>query len=112
MDFMDGKPLHYRLKSEGGFLLYSVGEDGQDNGGDSTPPEPVLPNNRSPLWWKGRDAVWPMPATAEEIKEYEDKIIAKAKQNQEMELSRRVATSNAPPVVPEPNGSSTTTKTN
>jgi hypothetical protein len=110
MDVMDGKALRYRPKDEGGFLLYSVGEDGQDNGGDPTPPEPALPNNRSPWWWKGRDAVWPMPATAEEVKEYEDKIIAKVKQNQEMELSRRADMTNAPPVVPEPGGTNANTK--
>src|SRR5258708_23853024 len=31
MDFMDGKPLRYRLKPDGDFLVYSVGEDGVDN---------------------------------------------------------------------------------
>jgi len=111
MDVMDGKTLRYRPKDEGGFLLYSVGEDGQDNGGEPTILEPATGFNRAP-WWKGRDAVWPMPATAEEIKEYEDRLTAKVKQNEEMEATRRPATSNATPVVSEPSGSNTTTKTN
>jgi hypothetical protein len=37
MDFMDGKPLRYKLRSDGDFLLYSVGLDGVDNGGDPRP---------------------------------------------------------------------------
>jgi hypothetical protein len=63
-DFMDGKALRYRLRpGDDGFLLYSVGEDGKDDGGD-------------PAWqgekknyrriWDGRDAVWPSAATAQE----------------------------------------------
>jgi len=32
IDFMDGKPLRYRRKDDGTFLLYSVGEDGKDDG--------------------------------------------------------------------------------
>lgn len=111
IDFMDGKTLRYRTNNEGGFLLYSVGEDGEDNGGDLTPSGPAVSENRAP-WWKWRDAGWPMPATAEEIKAYEDKIIAKVKQNHETELSRPAASSNAPPVASEPNNSNTTTKTN
>ena len=33
-DPVDGKPLNYRLKADGTFLLYSVGENGKDDGGD------------------------------------------------------------------------------
>jgi hypothetical protein len=53
IDLMDGKPLRYQKKSDGTFLLYSVGEDGEDNGGD--------PVNGAKFWLKARDAVWPMP---------------------------------------------------
>ena len=38
IDLMDGKPLRYRRKDDGTFLLYSVGEDGKDDEGDSSPP--------------------------------------------------------------------------
>jgi hypothetical protein len=33
-DCMVGQPLRYRLKADGGYVLYSVGEDGKDDGGD------------------------------------------------------------------------------
>lgn len=57
-DFMDGRPLQYRPNGDGSFILYSVGEDGQDNGGD---PLPAVSDqhrqNDAP--WIGRDWVWP-----------------------------------------------------
>ena len=56
-DYMSAKPLGYRLKAEGSYVLYSVGEDGNDDGGDPTAP-PGHPNGL----WTGRDAVWPSPA--------------------------------------------------
>lgn len=35
-DLMNGHPLNYRLTHDGGFLLYSVGRDGVDDGGVAT----------------------------------------------------------------------------
>ncbi len=64
IDFMDGKPLRYKRQPDGNFLLYSVGEDGEDNGGD---PTPTTGNG----WLKGRDIVWPRAATAKEIEDYQ-----------------------------------------
>jgi hypothetical protein len=55
-DYMSAKPLCYHLRADGSCLLYSVGEDGKDDGGDPTPP-PGTP----PGLWEGRDAVWPSP---------------------------------------------------
>lgn len=55
-DPMSGKALRYRLK-DGGFALYSVGEDGVDNGGDATSLA-----GKKPALWEGRDAVWPVAA--------------------------------------------------
>lgn len=63
-DPMDGKPLRYQLNPDGSFVLYSVGENGVDDGGDPSPP-PQTPNSRR--WWQARDAVWPQPATPAEV---------------------------------------------
>ena len=60
-DFMGGHPLRYRLKPDGHYVLYSVGDDGADNGGDPTPSGG--PNGL----WAGRDAVWPSPAGAPSV---------------------------------------------
>jgi hypothetical protein len=38
LDYMTGKPLHYQLKNDGTFVLYAVGTDGVDDGGDATGP--------------------------------------------------------------------------
>ena len=63
-DYMDGKPLRYRLRQDGSFTLYSVGENGRDDGGDpNSPPEKKDSKNM----WYGLDLVWPMPATQEEV---------------------------------------------
>lgn len=80
IDFMDGKPLRYQRKDNDTFLLYSVGEDGVDNHGDGTviQPEPFL--NKS--WIKGRDAVWPTPATPEQVKQYEAEVLERFGQKQ------------------------------
>ncbi len=62
-DFMSGKPLRYRLNADGSFLLYSVGDDGKDDGGD---PNPSKPGDKPDLW-SGRDAVWPVASTNKPI---------------------------------------------
>jgi hypothetical protein len=63
-DLMNGKPLRYQPRPNGEFLLYSVGEDGEDDNGDATPTDSGFKYKN---WLKGRDAVWPLPATREEI---------------------------------------------
>src|ERR1043166_9521156 len=35
IDYMDGKPVKYRLRPDGSALLYSIGDDGSDDGGNS-----------------------------------------------------------------------------
>jgi hypothetical protein len=60
MDSMSGKPLAYRLKDDGGLLLYSVGEDGIDNGGDGS----WVSGAKTSLF-DARDAVWPAAAQSE-----------------------------------------------
>ncbi len=66
LDPSDGKALRYRLESDGKFKLYSIGEDGVDNGGDPSSKE----NATSFSWQMGRDIVWPQPATAEEAQTF------------------------------------------
>ncbi|HEY5913129.1 MAG TPA: hypothetical protein VJA21_21270 [Verrucomicrobiae bacterium] len=61
-DPMDGKPLRYRPNPDGTFLLYSIGENGVDDGGN---PKPLAEAPRQ--WWRARDAVWPLPATPEQV---------------------------------------------
>lgn len=57
VDFMVGQPLRYRLNGDGSFTLYSVAEDGVDNGGSAqATAEPTGPRRDSP--WSGQDWVW------------------------------------------------------
>ncbi|HEU6447580.1 MAG TPA: hypothetical protein VFV23_03990 [Verrucomicrobiae bacterium] len=64
IDPVDGNPLRYRRNADGTFLLYSIGEDGVDDGGN---PSPVV-SSTTFYWLRGRDWVWPQPATEAEIK--------------------------------------------
>ena len=61
VDYMDGQPLRYSRKDDGSFLLYSVGKDMQDYGGNAQS------STSNPQVWQGKDWVWPEPATKEEI---------------------------------------------
>ena len=78
-DPVDGEPLRYKLQPDGTFLLYSIGEDGEDNGGD---PLPATKNSnprdetRFP-WLKGRDLVWPTPATEAEVLAHRERLRGK-----------------------------------
>ncbi|HXU79373.1 MAG TPA: hypothetical protein VN794_22525, partial [Methylomirabilota bacterium] len=54
------------LKEDGSFVLYSIGDDGHDDGGDASSTQNYL----SFTWQRGRDLVWPQPATAEEVQKY------------------------------------------
>jgi hypothetical protein len=65
IDPVNAQPLHYKPNADGTFLLYSVGEDAEDNGGDPTSTNPKT------FWWqRGRDWVWPQPASAQEIEDH------------------------------------------
>jgi hypothetical protein len=66
LDYMDGKSMSYHLNGDGGFTLYSVGEDGKDDGGDLSLPE----GSKSKDLWRRRDYVWPAPALPEEVEVY------------------------------------------
>jgi hypothetical protein len=68
LDPVDGKPLRYRLNADGTFLLYSVGPNGKDDGGN-----PSNTDGKFSAMWPNRNAldwVWPQPATAEEVQNY------------------------------------------
>ena len=62
-DLMDGQSLRYRSLGKASFLLYSVGEDGLDDGGDGRPDPVDADSPKSP--WTGRDWVWPLTLETE-----------------------------------------------
>lgn len=57
-DRMSGKPLCYRVRTNNRFLLYSVGIDGRDNGGNSALAKQISGYR---TLWCGQDAIWYMP---------------------------------------------------
>lgn len=70
LDPVDGRPLRYRRNADGTFLLYSVGENGLDDGGNPAFPKYFQSSN---FYWQNPEAldwVWPQPATPEEIQAY------------------------------------------
>jgi len=69
-DPVDGKPLRYRLISDGTFLLYSVGQNGRDDGGD--PSVEKQAKNPSYSWQNAQalDWVWPQPPSAAKIETF------------------------------------------
>lgn len=69
-DLMDGQPLRFSLLSEKSFRLYSIGDDGQDNGGDGS-----CTNNSGRINFQNtQDWVWPQPATPEEVEAFHQKL--------------------------------------
>jgi len=69
-DPVDGQPLRYRLNTDGTFTLYSIGENGKDDGGNPSlekGSESSYPGWQNP---HALDWVWPRPATPEEVQNY------------------------------------------
>ena len=62
-DYCDDQVLRYRLQSDGAFLLYSVGADGRDDGGQRAADFDAWETSFS-----GRDLLWPQVATEEDIR--------------------------------------------
>ena len=62
LDPMSGKAFGYRVDGQCSYVLYSVGLDGIDNGGDASGP------GRDWGFWTGPDAVWPSAAPAPELR--------------------------------------------
>jgi hypothetical protein len=64
LDWFDGRPLRYRRIAPDRFLLYSVNQDGEDDGGDPKPAlTAVAARSFSPQ--NARDFVWPDAARLE-----------------------------------------------
>jgi hypothetical protein len=66
LDPVDGKPLCYRPNTDGTYLLYSIGPNGTDDGGN---PSLEKDHEGESLYWLNDhdlDWVWPMPATNSE----------------------------------------------
>jgi hypothetical protein len=73
IDPFDGKPLKYHPNTDGTYCLYSVGEDGIDDGGDVTPAAPSsFTGTANWSWQRARDWVWPQPATPEEVQYFHE----------------------------------------
>ena len=64
-DPADGNPLRYQQTGKT-FLLYSIGDNFVDDGGDPTPAN-SLP---SFAWQRGRDWVWPQPPSLQDLQDY------------------------------------------
>jgi hypothetical protein len=74
LDPVDGQPLRYRPNADGTFLLYCVGENGVDDGGNPSLEKGVTSSN---YYWQNPHAldwVWPQPATENEIQAYYKKL--------------------------------------
>ncbi len=85
-DFIDGQPLRYDVNPDGSWLLYSVGENGVDDGGN---PEPMKPMEASKIFTWGRDVVWPEPATSEEIARQDEEEKARPPTRMSVEMMKR-----------------------
>ena len=68
LDPVDGQPLRYRRNADETFLLYSIGDDGVDDGGNPK----SSGDSQSLQWQHGRDWVWPQPATPAEVQFFYD----------------------------------------
>jgi hypothetical protein len=88
-DFMDGQPLRYQPAADGHFVLYSVGLDCVDNGGEMRRPGRRgrgLPGELDGIdafggpggrgWGgaQGTDLVWPRPASSAEVLAHEQEL--------------------------------------
>lgn len=62
-DPVDGRPLRYRQNADGTFLLYSVGPNGRDDGGNPALEKGAKVVNMSWLNLYALDWVWPSPVS-------------------------------------------------
>jgi hypothetical protein len=78
LDPVDGQPLRYRPNADGTFLLYSVGENGVDDGGNSSLEKGVTSSSFNWQNIHALDWVWPQPAAEAEIQAYYKKLSSKS----------------------------------
>jgi hypothetical protein len=78
LDPVDGQPLRYRPNADETFLLYSVGENGVDDGGDPSLEKGITSSSFNWQNIHALDWVWPQPATEEEIQAYYKKLSFKS----------------------------------
>ena len=71
LDPMNAQPLRYRLSNSNSFVLYSVGFDGVDGDGDTSPRQS---GSKSFYWTQSKDFVWPQSATAEQLREFNSQL--------------------------------------
>jgi hypothetical protein len=71
VDFMDGKPLRYRLCESGAFVLYSVGLDGIDDAGKFPAASKAPPSYPRMDPAAGPDLIWPRAALDAEIEVFQ-----------------------------------------
>jgi hypothetical protein len=67
LDPVDGQPLRYRRNADGTYLLYSVGANGVDDGGNPALENNVTGSNHNWQNDHALDWVWPQPATPAEV---------------------------------------------
>ena len=65
MDYMDGKPLRYRRNPDNTWMLYSVGDDFKDGGGDAATKPAANSNPGIDTPWNRADWVWPQATAAQ-----------------------------------------------
>ena len=70
LDPVDGQPLRYKRNDDGTYLLYSIGDDGLDGGGDVTSAKSGSSAASSWNWLRARDWVWPQPASPAEVENF------------------------------------------
>ncbi len=87
LDFMDGKPLRYRLPEPSAFVLYSVGLDGVDDGGKLAVAKNTREQYPKPDPFDAPDMVWPRAASAAQAQRLR-LAQARAKQEQQKQLDR------------------------
>jgi hypothetical protein len=71
LDPMNAQPLRYRVSNSNSFVLYSVGLDGVDGDGDTNPRQS---GSRNLYWTQCKDFVWPQPATAAQVREFNSQL--------------------------------------
>jgi hypothetical protein len=68
VDYMDGNSIRYRpIRGGEGFMLFSVGSDGVDDGGDGSL---ISGDSGVHAPWERKDVLWPQAALPEEVESF------------------------------------------